>query len=162
VYLLNMAAHTEQNLPEETSVAPGFSDLPFAGLTPETRAAFEAIGVAQPRPPGDALFLQDTPPTGVYLVRSGRVKLSLSSRAGKHLLLEVVGPGELLGLSASVSGRNCEVTAECMGPSEVVFFPRDAFLHFLQEHTDAALQVAQWLSMGLDVAHERVRALRER
>ncbi|HXE91698.1 MAG TPA: Crp/Fnr family transcriptional regulator [Terriglobales bacterium] len=113
-------------------------------------------------PEGAVLFEEGRMAEGALLVRSGRVKLSVSSPRGKTLLLEVAGPGEMLGLSAVLSGRPHEVTACAISPVEAVFFPRQEFLHYLEDHPDACLRVVSLLTTDLDAAYDRVRNLHRR
>ena len=113
-------------------------------------------------PEGAILFEEGRAAEGALLVRSGRVKLSVSSPRGKTLLLEVAGPGEMLGLSAVLSGRPYEVTARALSPVEAAFFPRQAFLDYLEDHPEACLQVVGLLTTDLDAAYDRVRNLQRR
>lgn len=110
-------------------------------------------------PKATTLFAEGRAPRGVFILCSGRVRLSICSDKGKSLTLKMVGPGEVLGLSATMSGKAYEVTAETVVPSQVVFIPRKEFLRFLREHRDAALQVVQFLTQDLYVAYDRVRAI---
>jgi CRP/FNR family transcriptional regulator len=113
-------------------------------------------------PEGALLFEEGHVAEGALLVRSGRVKLSVSSPRGKTLLLEVAGPGEMLGLSAVLSGRPHEVSARALSPVEAAFFPRQEFLDYLEDHPDACLQVVGRLTTDLDAAYDRVRNLHRR
>ena len=51
-------------------------------------------------------------PRGVFVLCSGKVKLSTTSKEGKVLILKQAEAGEVLGLSAAISGTNYEMTAE--------------------------------------------------
>ena len=65
----------------------------------------------------------------------GRVKLSICASDGKTLILKIAEPGEVLGLSATVSGKAYELTAETIDPCQVNFVKREDFLHFLKDHS---------------------------
>ncbi len=112
------------------------------------------------RPEGSVLFEEGAAPTGVFLLRAGRVKLSVSSRKGKTVLLQVASPGEFLGLGAVLAGRPYEMTAQTVSPAEVVFAPREEFIRFLRERPPVCLEVIRLLSYELIAAYERVRTLR--
>ncbi|MGH9601062.1 MAG: Crp/Fnr family transcriptional regulator [Terriglobales bacterium] len=113
-------------------------------------------------PPDTLLFEEGEKPGGVFLLRSGRVKLGVRSRHGSHYLLELVGVGEMLGLSACVSGKPYEITARTITPCEAVFVPREEFLRFLRDRPSACLEMVRILSADLDTAYERIRHLRRR
>lgn len=50
------------------------------------------------RPKGFVLFAEGQETLGVYVLRDGRVKLSIGSDNGKSLILGLVGRGTVLGL----------------------------------------------------------------
>lgn len=85
--------------------------------------------------------------------------MSVCSDNGKRLMLRVAGPGEVLGLSATMSGQQYEVTAEMLDPSQVAFVRRKDLLRFLRDHREACLQVVHLLSQDLHQAYDRVRSI---
>jgi CRP/FNR family transcriptional regulator len=60
--------------------------------------------------------------------------------------MKIVEPGEVLGLSATITGKPYEVTAETTEPCQVNFIRREDFFRFLRQHSEAGLRVAQQLS----------------
>ena len=57
---------------------------------------------------------------GIFVLCEGRAKLAICSEAGKRLTLRIAAPGEVLGLSASLAGGNCEVSAEMLDDGSYV------------------------------------------
>lgn len=131
-----------------------FCDLPKASLED-----LEKIKYASAYPQGAVLFVEGQGPRGVYIVCSGRVKLSTTSRDGKTLILRIAEAGEVLGLHAAVSGKPYELTAETLQPSQLDFIRREEFLKFLEHHGDACLHAAQHLSENCQNAYEMIRSL---
>lgn len=119
----------------------------------------EKIKYVSAFPPGAILFVEGQSARGAYIVCSGRVKLSTTSRDGKTLILRIAQAGEVLGLHATVSGKPYELTAETLQPSQLDFIKRDDFLSFLQKHADACLHAAQHLSQNCQNAYEMIRSL---
>lgn len=74
-------------------------------------------------------------------------------------MLRIAGPGEILGLGATLSGTAYEVTAELLDTSQVVFVKRKDLLRFLRDHREACMMVVQMLSQDLHAAYERVRSI---
>ena len=64
----------------------------------------------------------------------------------------VAGPGDVLGLSAVLSGLPYEVTAEVIERSEVKTIRKQDFLRFLERHTEASLHAAKSLSQEYKTA----------
>ncbi len=118
-----------------------FCDLPRPAL-----AALDMISSSATYPKDAILFVEGQAPRGVFVICNGRVKLSTTSADGKSIIVRMAGPGEIVGLAGTLSGKAYELTAEALEPLEANFIPREAFLHFLREHGEAAVRVAELLS----------------
>lgn len=134
-------------------------DYLFCNLSVPSTKALEAIKSTAAYPKGALLFVEGQNPRGVFVLCHGRAKLSTSSADGKTIILKIAEPGEILGLSATVSGKAYEVTAELMEPSQANFITRQDFLNFLRDHGDASLRVAEQLSQNYHSAYEEIRSL---
>jgi CRP/FNR family cyclic AMP-dependent transcriptional regulator len=135
------------------------SDRVFCDLEPNALEAFDGIKSTQSCQKGTVLFREGQPARGVFLLCQGRVRLSICSESGRRMTVRVAGPGEMLGLSAAVSGGRYEVTAEALDGLQVAAVRRKDLLHFLHEHREVCLQVVNLLSEDLHVAYDRVRAV---
>jgi CRP/FNR family transcriptional regulator len=131
----------------------------FCDLSPEALQSFEAIKYATAYPKGAVLFVEGQAPRGIFVLCKGRVKLSISSSDGKTLILKIAEAGEVLGLSATVSGKPYELTSETIDPCQVNFVKREDFLRFLREHADACFRVAEQLSEKYNAACHEIRSL---
>ncbi|HEX4946538.1 MAG TPA: Crp/Fnr family transcriptional regulator [Blastocatellia bacterium] len=130
----------------------------FCSLPPEPLLEFEQIAHSYFYPQGTLLFLEGQASRGIFILCHGRAKLCLCSGNGKTLM-RVTEPGEILGLSAVISGRPYEVSAEMLHDGQVNFVERETFLKFLHEHSEASLQVAKLLSRNYYTVCEQVRSL---
>jgi CRP/FNR family transcriptional regulator, cyclic AMP receptor protein len=131
-----------------------FCDLPASALQ-----IFENIKYATSYPPSAVLFVEGQVPRGIFVLCKGMVKLSINSPSGKTMIVKLAEPGEVLGLSATVSGKPYEVTAETIDPCQVNFIKRDDFLRFLKDDVDACFKVAEQLSEKYHNACSEVRSL---
>src|SRR6266568_6571657 len=131
----------------------------FGNLPQRVYAGIDAISSAAMYPKGAILFVEGQNPLGVFVLRSGRVKLSVNSAAGKSLIVRRGEPGEVVGLPAAVSGKPNELTAEALEPLHCNFIPREPFLRFLRRHGEAALRVAEILSEIYQATLHQVRYL---
>jgi len=135
------------------------SDRVFCDLEPEALEAFDGIKSTQTCQKGTVLFREGQTARGVFLLCEGRVRFSICSESGNRMTVRVAGPGEVLGLSAALSGGRYEITAEALDVIQVAAVRRKDLLHFLHEHRDVCLQVVNLLSEDLHVAYDRVRAV---
>jgi CRP/FNR family transcriptional regulator, cyclic AMP receptor protein len=131
-----------------------FCDLPGPALQ-----AFETIKYATAYPKGAVLFVEGQAPRGIFVLCKGQVKLSICATDGKTLIAKIAEPGEVLGLSATVSGKPYELTAETIGPCQLNFVKRDDFLRFVKAHSEACFKVAEQLSEKYNTACHEIRSL---
>jgi CRP/FNR family transcriptional regulator len=110
-------------------------------------------------PAGAILFVEGQAPRGVFIICSGKVNLSTTSREGKLLILKTASAGEALGLSAAVSGVTYETTAETATPCHVNFIDRKHFVELMQNHPEIGLQTAQCLSRDYQSAQRDIHDL---
>jgi CRP/FNR family transcriptional regulator, cyclic AMP receptor protein len=134
-------------------------DRLFCDLPAEALSAFDVIKTVARVPRGEILIQEGRLPKGIFVLCEGRAKLSVCSENGKRLMLRVAGPGEVLGLSATMSGKPYEITAEIMDNAQVAFIKRKDLLKFLRDYREACMQVVHLLSEDLHVAFDRVRTV---
>jgi len=146
-------------LPVSVLGAGQASDRVFSGLPAQALRQLCDHHAIHDYPSGVVLFQEGEPAEGIFVVCSGAVKLSVGSSHGDSLLLRSAGPGEILGLSATLTGRGHEVTAQTTTTAELAFIRRKDFLRYLREHTDVCLRVVESLSNDVQAAYDRVRAL---
>jgi len=107
-------------------------------------------------PRGVVLYAEGETPRGVYILCSGKVRLTSRSEGGQEIILRVADRGEMLGLSNSISREPHRLRAETLSACQIGFIPRLQFLQFVRAHPDAALRMAEHLSMELHKAWEQV------
>jgi CRP/FNR family cyclic AMP-dependent transcriptional regulator len=134
---------------------PGFfCDLSVSGL-----ACLKQVGETRVFPEGRQLFVEDQQAEGIFIVCEGRVMLSMSAVDRTIVLLRVIRPGEILGVSSSLSGRPHEFSAEALECCQVHFIARSDFLQFLRQHNEACMHVVRQLATKYGATCERVRSL---
>jgi len=131
-----------------------FCNLPSAALQRLNEIKSTAI-----YPKSAMLFIEGQMPRGVFVLCTGRAKLSTSSAGGRTVITTIAEAGDVLGLNATISNRPYEVTAEMIEPGQANFITRDALLHFLRDHGEVALRVAEQLSRDYYAVYEGIRTL---
>ena len=131
----------------------------FCNLPQSALQSFESIKSAVVYPKGSVVFVEGQDPRGIYVVCSGRAKLSTCASDGKTLITQIAEPGDVLGLSSTVSGKPYEATAETLDPCQLNFVKKEDFLRFLGQHGEACLRVAEHLSNNYHTAYEQIRSL---
>ena len=134
---------------------PAREDGLFCHLGPEALARLDSIRQTITHPKGTEVFVQGQQPRGLYVLCSGRVKLTAASSNGRSLIVRVAVPGEVLGLSAVMSNSACDVSATTLEPCQLNFIPRQLFLGFLHDYGEVSVRVAHHLSVELRHAYHR-------
>ena len=104
------------------------TDHLFCNMSTSTLAAMDAVKFTSFYPKGSTLFVEGENPRGVFVICSGRVKLTTSSSEGRTLIVRIAGPGEVLGASGAILGRPYELSAETLEPAQLNFIGRDDFM----------------------------------
>lgn len=131
----------------------------FCNLPPSALQKLNEIKSTAVYPKGAVLFIEGQHPRGVFVLCTGKAKLSASSSEGKTIITKISDGGDVLGLNATISNHPYEVTAEMIEPGQANFIPRDDLLKFLSQHGEVALRVAQQLSSNYYTAYEEIRML---
>src|SRR5579859_7002331 len=147
------------NILDNCQTCPVRGEHLFCNLTVQAGQRLNEIKSTAVYPKGAMLFIEGQQPRGVFVLCTGKVKLSTSSREGKTIITKLSESGDVLGLNAVVSNRPYEVTAEMMEPGQANFIPRDSLLHMLKDHPECGVKVAQQLSRNYYVAYEEIRTL---
>ena len=77
------------------------------------------------------LFMEGAAARGLYLLASGRAKVSICSTDGRKVIMRIAGPESILGLYAALTGRAYEATAEMLETGTVIFVSRQDLLKLI-------------------------------
>jgi CRP/FNR family cyclic AMP-dependent transcriptional regulator len=144
---IETAAHSYQN-------GEFFKSLPAAA-----QADLESLLTASSYPANTALFSETQANTGVYILLEGEVKLSTHTTSGNRLTLHIAQPGEVLGLSSTLSGGAYEMTADTLYPARVALISRESFLEFLSRHPEVSAIVNREIERRYNLACNRLRVI---
>ena len=100
------------------------------------------------------LYSPGDPSDRLFLVHSGRVKISVPGPGGKQCIFQIAGPGEVFGEGAVFGERIRRALAEAIEPTSLTVIPREAVLAYAGENPRF------WQSLA-EVLGQRVRQLEE-
>jgi CRP/FNR family transcriptional regulator len=123
--------------------------LAFQGLSRSQLIPIVQIAQFQSFTKGELLFKQGNNATGFFVVKSGRVKVFKVSNTGKEQILNIFESGENFAEVAALDGKPFPASAATLEPTELLFFPRGAFLKLLHQHPDIAINMLIGLSQHL-------------
>jgi uncharacterized membrane protein len=90
---------------------------------------------------GERIFSAGDRGEALYVIRSGKVRLELTTNEGECLLLDQVDPGEVLGEISFLDAGPRTASAIAEEDSELLEFERGQLLMFVQQHPHAALDL---------------------
>ena len=95
------------------------------------------------------IFQQGEEGDSLYVVLSGRIKISTTSTAGKETVLSFLGPGEVMGEIAVLDGGLRTASATVIEEARVAVLRQGPFKAFLEHHPKLALHIIDVLCSRL-------------
>jgi len=132
---------------------------PFCNLPLPAAQRLHGIKSTAVYPKAAMLIMEGQQPRGVFVLCTGKAKLSTSSRDGKTIITKIAEAGDVLGLNAAISNVPYEITAEMMEPGQANFIPREPLIIMMRDFPEVALRVAEQLSRNYFAAYEEIRTL---
>jgi len=111
----------------------------FSGLDPEemSHIAVRARGLRKAR--GEFIYMPGDRAECVYILRQGRVKLSVLSEMGKEIAIDIIQPGEIFGEFALVDESPRSNMVQALDDLRVWVFSKREFTHLLASQPKLAL-----------------------
>jgi CRP-like cAMP-binding protein len=131
----------------------------FGGL--EAAAVDEVLAAAGRRavPAGSELFHQGDRVEALYLLESGRLRLTQVTRDGEEIALRSFGPGSILAGVALFDRRDFPVTATAEGDCEVLVWPRARAQELAARHPALRANVVATIADRMQDTLSRIREL---
>ncbi len=104
----------------------------LAGLAPGSVAAFAALCKRRLLGHGELLFSEGEPSEYMFVVERGALEVLKGTADGAEVLLRVMAPGEVGGLTGMTSTRTRSATLRARGPASVLTVGRERFRDLLQ------------------------------
>ncbi|MGM0417375.1 MAG: Crp/Fnr family transcriptional regulator [Thermodesulfobacteriota bacterium] len=95
------------------------------------------------------IFFDNDPAEGLYLVKTGRVKIFKMSEEGKEQVLHIFSEGEPFGEVAVFSSTNFPANSEAVEDSEIIYIPKTGLLKIFKEDPSTAMNILAVLSIRL-------------
>lgn len=108
----------------------------------------ELVGEGIPRrlAPGEVLYRQGDPARFWYYVHAGRVQASILRADGTEKIIEVMGPGSILGEGPACDGLPYFATVVALDPSLVYAFPAAALPGFMGRRPQVAMHLLRMMA----------------
>jgi len=121
----------------------------FRGLPEKQLKEIEQITAGRNFNKGEVIFSEGDDGNGFYVVAEGKVKIFKVSLEGKEKILHIYGSGHPFGEAPVFSGQKFPANAQAILKSNLLFFPRAAFVDLITKNPSLALNMLAVLSIRL-------------
>lgn len=111
----------------------------FSGLSAEELACVRRCITTRDFDKGELVLLEGEPCRGLYVVRSGRVRVFKTSPDGREQVLRVAEAGETFNEVPNFDGGNNPASVEVLEPSTIYLIRRAHLLQLVQQYPSIAM-----------------------
>ncbi len=105
---------------------------------------------------GEVMFYQNDPSGRLYLIERGWVKITRQTDAGDELLIDVFGPGSIIGEISIFTNEPRTGTVTAVEPTTTLSLSRESFYALVQSHPRIALRCLEMLARRIRASDELV------
>ena len=131
----------------------------FAGLADEDIRELMAVARKRTFRSGEVIFHRDDPGQVLYVIKEGKVKISLVSPEGQEIVLAVLGKGECFGEFTILDELPRSADAITLEKVECYTLQRSDFHNAIAKNPKIAIQVLQVLTKRLRINDQMVEDL---
>jgi len=129
---------------QEADLTPGtiLSKVPiFSSLAEDELAFVSQRAVPRKFSPGQLVFGESEPCTGLYVVATGHVRIFKSSAGGREQVLSIEGPGSSVAELPVFDGGNYPASVVAVDDATLLFLSKQDFQALCLTHPQVALKV---------------------
>lgn len=121
---------------------------------------FEEAGTIVKYQTGEYIFARGDNADAVYVIKSGRALVSITTESGREFSFEVLKKGHIFGDGSFVKHYKREVDISAVTDMEIIVCKTEGLLPVLAEHPDLMLLMFQHITVVTnDLSHQIVRML---
>ena len=111
---------------------------------------------------GQGIFLEGTLPTGLYCIKSGKVKVSKIGLDGKEQTVRFLKKGDVIGYRSLLSSERYQASAIALEDSEVCFFQKNIINHVLKDDILVRNEIIKLMANDIRLAEQKIVDLAQR
>jgi len=131
----------------------------FSNLTQEEMLEIASITKAQTFEKGDMIYMAGDKGGKLYVVHSGRVKISRLNANGKEQVIRVIGSGEFTGELSLLSSLPMTDNGEALETSTMCIIEGEKLKELMKKYPSIAFKVMEELSERLEKAENLIEAI---
>lgn len=124
-------------------------------LSPDELKRFNGSKITKEFLPGQVVFHEGDPVTGVYCIESGLIGFRKTDAEGNTTLIALANPGRTMGYRSYLAGEPHSTSAEAMKPSRICIISRSTVRDLLDHNPALGFQFLRTVSRDLGEAEEK-------
>lgn len=137
-----------------------FENIPlFFGLNDDERDILRKVAVKKTFPKNTILFSEGDRTDSLYLISSGKVKVTMNDEEGKEIVLSILGPHEYFGEMALMDGEPRSAYVVTRETTNVLIISRGDFRNVLSSNSNIAFNIIKGLLKRLREADKKIESL---
>jgi CRP/FNR family cyclic AMP-dependent transcriptional regulator len=130
----------------------------FGSLDDHAATELRALLTVEDIPSGQQLFHKGDGGDAMYLIESGRIRISITDQDAQEVTLADLAQGDFFGEMALIDGRKRSADARVVEDTRLAILSRPSFLTFVRANPDVALEMLSALSERLRRTDELLRS----
>ena len=130
----------------------------FASLDDNAARELRSLLSDKRVPQNTRLFRQGDKGDAMYLIESGRVRISIRDEEEQEVILAELAQGDFFGEMSIIDGRQRSADAKVIEDAQLAILSREAFLSFVRSNADVALEMLSALTDRLRRTDELLRS----
>ncbi len=133
----------------------------FSGILQDSNIykAIEKVGIIKNYRKGEVIYFQDDPSDKFYLIKSGRVRLFLTSKEGNELTLKILGGNEIFGEASYFSHTSRITTAGAITDVELLTVDLNLLLPYLTQDPNLIVDMFAFMAKRIQILSIQVYSL---
>ncbi|MDY0131433.1 MAG: Crp/Fnr family transcriptional regulator [Desulforegulaceae bacterium] len=123
--------------------------LMFKSLSNEQIQKLLKICTLKSYDPNQMIFFDNDPANGLYLIKTGKVKIFKMSEEGKEQIFHIFSRGEPFGEAAVFADTGFPANAQTISKSEIIYIPKKELLEIFKKDPSTAMNMLAVLSLRL-------------
>ena len=131
----------------------------FSSLSGDQLLVLASVLSRKPYPRDSAVIAAGDPTDALYIVISGRLKVMMSDKEGKEVILAILNQGDFFGEMGLIDQAPRSATVVTLEACELLTITRADFMKCLQKNFDLAMNVIRGLVGRLREADQKIGSL---
>ncbi len=128
----------------------------FSGLSDSELRKLETLVEERSFRKNEVIFHAQEPGTSLFVIKRGRVKISMNDKGGREIILGILEAGDFFGEMSLLDSEPRSATVSSLEPCQALILSRDQFLQFIPRHPEVVMKMLTTLSLRLRKTDEKV------